>query len=74
MRPMLGRLFRRDSPRVDIPSPRGHFPIAPPEALLAPHSSVIASIRGMTGVPDSHWDILYHPLIDALARDRKSVV
>ncbi|WP_127476735.1 MobH family relaxase [Sulfurivermis fontis] len=65
---MLGRLFRRDSPRVDAPSPDGRFSIDPPEVLLAPHARVIASIRGMTGVPDTHWAALYSPLFGALAR------
>lgn len=65
---MLGRLFRRDSPRVDVPSPDGCFLINTPEALLASHAHIIAAIRGMAGVPDSHWNTLYHPLIDALAR------
>ncbi len=64
---MLGRLFRRDSTRAEVPPRNDRFSVAPPNTLLAAHANLIVTIRGVVGVPDMHWATLYDPLLSSFA-------
>lgn len=64
---MLTRLFRRQTIEPEPDPSGGGFPVLTPDALLAGHRDRLASIRAIVGVPDTHWDRLYQPMLEALA-------
>lgn len=67
MLPMLGRLFHRNSPLVEVNPSDGQLCVFRGKALLVSHQAILDSTRSLIGVPDSHWDRLYRPMFEALA-------
>ncbi|MEW8701773.1 MAG: MobH family relaxase [Candidatus Thiodiazotropha sp.] len=65
---MLGTLFQRNSPLAEVNSPDGILHIFPGDALLKPYKSILCPIQTIIGVPDAHWERLYKPMFEALAR------
>lgn len=45
----------------------GRFEVQGAEALLAPHNGLISTLKGLAGVPESHWQRLYQALLDRFA-------
>lgn len=64
---MLGRLFHRNSPLIEINPSDGQLCVTRGKALLVSHQATLNSIRSLIGVPDSHWDRLYRSMFEALA-------
>ena len=45
----------------------GRFEVQRADALLAPHNGLISTLKGLAGVPESHWQRLYQALLDRFA-------
>ncbi len=45
----------------------GRFEVQGADALLAPHNGLVSTLKGLAGVPESHWQRLYQALLDRFA-------
>ncbi|MFT0137384.1 MobH family relaxase [Alcanivoracaceae bacterium MT1] len=45
----------------------GRFEAQGADALLAPHNGLVSTLKGLSGVPESHWQRLYQALLDRFA-------
>ncbi|PHS63332.1 MAG: hypothetical protein COB00_12120 [Alcanivorax sp.] len=55
-----------DATALQRPS-HGRFEVQGADALLAPHNGLISTLKGLAGVPESHWQRLYQALLDRFA-------
>ena len=45
----------------------GRFEVQGADALLEPHNGLVSTLKGLAGVPESHWQRLYQALLDRFA-------
>ncbi|RCX31686.1 MobH family relaxase [Thioalbus denitrificans] len=63
---MLARLFQQ-SPLRKTRSTGEWLVVLNADSLLAPLRTLSEAIRSLVGVPDTHWDTLYRPLVESFA-------
>jgi len=64
---LLSRWLKAPADAAAIPDLAHLHPVSSPAKLLLEHGPLLSSIRQQVGVPDAHWNSLYHCLFESFA-------